>query len=123
VDIPDLIIGARRASGLSLRDLAARAGTSHSTLSAYESGRVAPSVATLERVLGAAGLAVEIDAPRRIRHNGRMTRDRELRMVLELADSFPAQFADRLESPVFRRIVVSERSERSPGTSCGERTQ
>lgn len=105
MDIPDLIVTARQAAGLSLRELAARAGTSHSTLSAYETGRVAPSVATLERVLDAAGLAIEIDTERRIRHNGHMTRDRELCMVLELADSFPARFTDRLEAPVFRRLA------------------
>jgi transcriptional regulator with XRE-family HTH domain len=90
VDVPDLIVTARHASGLSLRELAGRAGTSHSTLSAYETGRVAPSVATLERVLDAAGLAIEIDTVRRVRRTEHLERGVELWMALELAASFPA---------------------------------
>ena len=50
-----LIRRARLRSGLSLRALAERAGTSHSTLAAYEAGRVAPTLDTLERILAAAG--------------------------------------------------------------------
>lgn len=40
----------RLAAGLSLRALAERAGTSHATLAAYESGRTIPRVDTLDRI-------------------------------------------------------------------------
>src|SRR5688500_14813170 len=104
MDVPDLIVEARRSSGLSLRELAARAGTSHSTLSAYERGKVAPSVDTLERVLDAAGFAIEIDAVRRIRRTEHLERGVELWMVLELAASFPARpRATSLDAPRFGR--------------------
>lgn len=54
-----LLQEARRRSGLSRRQLARRGGTSASTLSAYESGASVPSVATLSRLLRAAGFEAE----------------------------------------------------------------
>src|SRR5690348_14066078 len=51
----DLIVRARRTAGLSQAELARRAGTSRTTLSAYEHGRKSPSLDTLERLLAAAG--------------------------------------------------------------------
>ena len=46
---------AREAAGLSKTGLAARAHTSRSTLSAYEHGRVSPTLATADRILAATG--------------------------------------------------------------------
>ena len=86
---------ARRRAGLSLRELAGRAGTSHSTLSAYETGAKAPSVATLERIVRAAGFALDLElVPRR-------DRGRELEQVLELAAQFPARHDPHLRFPRF----------------------
>ena len=45
----------RREAGLSQEALAARAGTSRPTLSAYENGRKSPTLETVERVLDSAG--------------------------------------------------------------------
>ena len=45
----------RRESGLTQTELAARAGTSRTTLSAYEHGRKSPTLNTVERVLDSAG--------------------------------------------------------------------
>jgi transcriptional regulator with XRE-family HTH domain len=59
VDAAVLLQEARRRSGLSRRQLAARGGTSASTLSAYESGASVPSVVTLGRLLRAAGFEAE----------------------------------------------------------------
>lgn len=59
MDAAVLLQEARRRSGLSRRELARRAGTSASTLSAYESGASVPSVSTLSRVLRAAGFEAE----------------------------------------------------------------
>ncbi|MCL3819376.1 helix-turn-helix transcriptional regulator [Aeromicrobium wangtongii] len=50
-----LLLRARRAAGLSQRELALRAGTSRPTLSAYEHGRKSPSLATASRIVAAAG--------------------------------------------------------------------
>lgn len=52
---PRLLSAARESAGLSKTDLAARAHTSRSTLSAYEHGRVSPTLDTAERILAAAG--------------------------------------------------------------------
>lgn len=45
----------RQRAGLSQEALAARAGTSRPTLSAYEHGRKSPTLATVERILNSAG--------------------------------------------------------------------
>jgi transcriptional regulator with XRE-family HTH domain len=90
---------ARARSGLSLRALAHRCGTSHSALAAYESGRVVPTVATLARVVRGAGfdLAPELTAG----VDPDEARGRELVDVLELAAMFPARHAATLEYPRF----------------------
>jgi hypothetical protein len=53
-----LIKEARSAAGLTQAELAERAGTSQSTIAAYESGSKVPNVSTLERVLAATGSAL-----------------------------------------------------------------
>lgn len=50
-----LLTAAREAAGLSKADLAQRARTSRTTLSAYEHGRVSPTLDTADRILAAAG--------------------------------------------------------------------
>lgn len=50
-----LLSTVREAAGLSKADLAEHAGTSRPTLSAYEHGRVSPTLDTFERILAAAG--------------------------------------------------------------------
>ena len=93
-----LISQARQRGGLTLRQLAARAYTSHSTLAAYEAGRTVPTVDTLDRVLRAAGFAVDVTlTPRAGLHaHDRADRGRELIEVLELAEMFPARHHDAL---------------------------
>jgi transcriptional regulator with XRE-family HTH domain len=51
----DLLERVRHEAGLSQEALAARAGTSRPTLSAYEHGRKSPTLATVERLLDCAG--------------------------------------------------------------------
>lgn len=94
---------ARRRSGLSLRQLARRAGTSHATISAYESGRVTPAVDTLDRIVRATGFSIAADLERRIDDGDPASRGAELVEVLELAAQFPARHAPTLEMPVFGR--------------------
>jgi transcriptional regulator with XRE-family HTH domain len=81
--------------------LAARAGTSHATLAAYESGRTVPRVDTLDRILRAAGHATEIvTSPRPDATDiERRAKGEELLEALELAAQFPARHAARLSFP------------------------
>ncbi|MGB6056830.1 MAG: helix-turn-helix transcriptional regulator [Microthrixaceae bacterium] len=113
---------ARKKSGLSLRKLARRAETSHATLSAYEAGRTVPSVATMDRIVTAAGFNLQgtleprvvgplnhgsIDAPRMdTALDWRAARGKELMDVLELASLFPARHSPTLEAPVFRQTSL-----------------
>lgn len=62
-----IIRDARNRSGLGLRELARRAGTSHATLARYERGEVDPTTSTLERIVAACGfeMRVLLDAPDR----------------------------------------------------------
>lgn len=52
----------RRESGLTQTELAARAGTSRTTLSAYEHGRKSPTLSTVERVLDSVGYDLTCEA-------------------------------------------------------------
>ena len=52
----ELLTCARHAAGLSQEELAQRAGTSRTTLSAYEHGRKSPTVNTISRLLAEVGL-------------------------------------------------------------------
>lgn len=56
----NLIKLARLKTGLSQRELAARAGTSQPTIAAYESARKSPGLDTLARIIRAAGLDLRI---------------------------------------------------------------
>lgn len=103
MDTSALLRRARRDAGLSLRALAQRAGTSHSTLAAYEAGRKTPSISTLERLLRAAGFELTVELHRGAGGRDREARGRELIEVLTLAEQFPARHARTLPYPVFSR--------------------
>lgn len=105
MDAPTVLRTARRQAGLNLRELAARAGTSHATVSAYEHGRKTPTVETFDRLLRAAGFTLELAPERRIEADPRTGLDRgeELAAVLELAEQFPARHDPELRAPVFGR--------------------
>lgn len=83
---------ARRAAGLTQAALAARAGTSQATLSAYEAGRKQPSLATLSRLLEAAGARLTVE-PRLARTA------RVLEQVLDLAEALPSRHEPELRYP------------------------
>lgn len=92
-----LLRRARGRAGLSTRELARRAGTSHATVIAYEAGRKSPTVDTLDRLLRAAGFEVEphlVPAPE-------PDRGEELAAALELAARFPARHTRTLRFPRF----------------------
>ena len=96
-----VLADARRRAGLSLREAARRAGTSHPTLRAYEQGTKSPSVATFLRVLEACGFAVDFELSPRIRWHDGIARGDELEAVLRLAEAFPAKIPKRMEYPAF----------------------
>ena len=102
-----MIRTARLRAGLTLRELAERAETSHSTLSAYESGRTTPNVDTLDRVLRAAGFAADLTLQPRVGtgRDERVARGQELVDVLALAEMFPARHAPNLHFPKFGRAA------------------
>lgn len=93
----------RLQTGLTIRELARRAGTSHSTIAAYEAGRKVPTVQTFDRLLRAAGFAADVTLAPRIDNAGgdRTARGRELIEVLELAEMFPARPSEALTFPRF----------------------
>jgi transcriptional regulator with XRE-family HTH domain len=94
---------ARLGAGLSLRDLAERAGTSHATLSAYEAGKAVPRVDTLDRILRAAGYATDIGVARRpdATEAERRAKGVELVQAIQLAEMFPASHSRRIRFPRF----------------------
>ncbi len=95
---------ARRRAGLSLRELADRAGTSHPTLAAYEAGRIRPRVDTYRRVLEAAGFVLEMNLVARVDVGPQRERKgRELEDALLLAAQYPSRHQPRLQAPVFPR--------------------
>ena len=97
----DTLRKARINAGLSLRELANRAATSHATLSAYEQGRKVPSVSTFLRIVESCGNAVDIVLQQRVREADGIPRGEELERVLKLASEFPVRATRRLELPVF----------------------
>jgi transcriptional regulator with XRE-family HTH domain len=98
MDAADLLKGARARAGLSLRELAERAGTSHSTLAAYEQRRVVPAVATAERIVQAAGFDLQM---RLVPAVADEHRGQELWDALLLAEMFPARDRGELTFPIF----------------------
>jgi transcriptional regulator with XRE-family HTH domain len=60
--VEGLVAQARRLGGLTQDELARRSGTSRPTLSAYEHGRKSPTLVTAERIVSAAGFALELVA-------------------------------------------------------------
>ncbi|MHB1583765.1 MAG: helix-turn-helix domain-containing protein [Acidimicrobiales bacterium] len=103
MDAPRTLRRARLAAGLSLRALAKRAGTSHATLSAYETGRAVPRVDTLDRILRAAGYAADIVVERRpdATEMQRRAKGDELHQAIELAEMFPARHSRHIRFPRF----------------------
>jgi transcriptional regulator with XRE-family HTH domain len=96
-----MIRRARSASGLTLRRLAQRAGTSHSILSAYEAGHVDPSVDTMQRIVRAARFDMVVDLRPRVGGDVDRTRGDELVEAPELAALVPARHSPTIEFPKF----------------------
>jgi transcriptional regulator with XRE-family HTH domain len=105
VDTGRLIRTARREAGCSLRALAERAGTSHSTLAAYESNMKVPRADTMFRVLQAAGRRVVVVSSTELDWDDRVARGAELQAVLDLAAHFPVRHDPTLGAPRFGMVA------------------
>lgn len=95
--MPSSSVGARllqirQAAGLGLREAARRAGTSHATFKAYETGAKTPSVTTFLRLVEACNYSVDLEFKPRIRSANGLARGKELAQVLELAEQFPSRY-------------------------------
>ncbi len=100
----DAAITLRRARAIdrtTLRELARRAGTSHSTLAAYEAARKDPRVATVDRIVRCSGCDLLVELRPRPGGVDAGDRGRELAEVLELAAQFPARHGVDLDYPPF----------------------
>lgn len=101
MDAAVILRGARRRAHASLRDLARRAGTSHSALAAYEAGRKQPAVGTLDRIVRSSGYEIVAELRPAVGGRDPGERGRELLEVLELAALFPARHGATLDFPPF----------------------
>ncbi|MBK5306871.1 MAG: helix-turn-helix transcriptional regulator [Frankiaceae bacterium] len=96
MDAAALLRSARLRAGLTQRALAAAAGTSQAAVAAIESGRKQPSVATLDRLLRAAGTELVAADPERA---ALLRRARRLEDVLVLAEALPFRRPGGLRFP------------------------
>jgi transcriptional regulator with XRE-family HTH domain len=100
MDAAVLLQEARRRSGLSRRQLAQRGGTSASTLAAYESGASIPSVATLARLLRAAGFEAEANL-RPVPSTDERQLTEKIEALFAFVDALPRRQRDPLRYPAF----------------------
>jgi transcriptional regulator with XRE-family HTH domain len=104
MDVARVLVTSRQAAGLSQRAVAAQAGTSQATLSAYENGRKVPSLPVLERLLHAMGARLAVlpstEAPQQPGAAADWARhDRHLVQAIELAEALPYRPAPALRYP------------------------
>lgn len=96
MDAAALLRTSRTRAGLSQRALAEAAGTSQSAIAAIETGRKQPTVATLERLLRAAGTEL---VPAEPQEAAMRRRARRLEDVLHLAEALPFRRTGGLRYP------------------------
>jgi transcriptional regulator with XRE-family HTH domain len=96
-----LLKNARLKAKLSLRELAARAATSHSTIAAYEQGRKIPGIDVYIRLLNACGVDLNLVSSPRLHFPEPGERGKELEEVLNLAEQFPARHKSHIQYPRF----------------------
>ena len=108
MDAAALLREVRRRSGLSRRQLAQRGSTSASTLSAYESGASVPSVATLTRLLRAAGFEPEV-ALRPVPPTDEKELAQKIEALFSFVDALPRARRGPLRYPVFGPAATGRR--------------
>ena len=93
---------ARQRAGLSVRATARLAGTSASTLSAYEAGTSIPSFSTLNRIISATGNRLIVSLHKQSFDETRIT---EIEQLLRFADQVPRQRPGSLHYPLLADMV------------------
>ncbi|MGH2734221.1 MAG: helix-turn-helix transcriptional regulator [Actinomycetota bacterium] len=95
-----LVRTARRRAGLSQKQLAERLGTTQSAVARWEAGRVSPTLETLDRIVRACGLGLELRLAHRDDHdlglgisNLRLTPEQRLDQMLA-AQHFARELRD-----------------------------
>ena len=88
-----LLLAVRTESGLSQRELAARAGTSGATVAAYELGTKEPRLSTVGRLVEAAGMRLELRYEPKTPGRGDADLTREERRSLALHRAIAAKLA------------------------------
>ena len=103
MDVASTLRAVRRRAGLSQHELAARAGTSQATVSAYENGRKHPTVETFGRLLAAAAsrlVVVPAERPVVQLSDAQLAQaGRTLLAVLDLAAALPTWHQPDLRFP------------------------
>lgn len=103
MDVALSLQAARSRSGITQAELAARAGTSQATVSAYEGGRKVPSVSTMTRLLAATGTRLTVEAAERpvvqVSESELARAARSLVQVLDLAEALPTRHQRSLRFP------------------------
>jgi transcriptional regulator with XRE-family HTH domain len=93
----------RRRAGLTQAEVAALAGTSQATVSAYESGSKEPSLRTFSRLLAVLGARLAVEpAPTRVHQPSQADLARSgriLEQVISLAEALPARREPKLRFP------------------------
>ena len=97
MNVPELILRARRASGLTQVAMAERAGTSQPTLAAYEAGRAEPRLDTLERLMEASDFELVVTSRPKVR--------RGAVPVSQVAQEVAALLPDEGQAAAWRRLL------------------
>ncbi len=108
MDAADVLREVRRVTGLTQRALATAAGTTQSTIAAYESGRKQPTTGTLDRIVRAAGVELSWAVVRRTPYRP-MT-------LADLAAALPSA-----ETETERRLLTLEFLQEFDGASADTR--
>lgn len=95
MDAAEVLLEVRRVTGLTQDALARAAGTTQSTIAAYESGRKQPTTGTLDRIVHAAGVELSWAVVRRVPYH-----------AMSLADL--AEALRRAENDLDRRLLTLE---------------
>ncbi len=104
MDAASIISAVKRRTGLTGKELASRAGTSASTLSAYERGVVVPSVATLDRIIRSSGLVAFVEL---LESPSNRTPNSTIEELLAFVDHAPSTRSAELIAPVWPQLVPS----------------
>ena len=96
---------ARAKSGLTQGELAARAGLAQQAISAYETGRIEPTMPSLQRILAAAGFELRLHLEPLSDHDASLDR---------ILDALPPDERERIEADQ-RERVEAERLKRIRG--------